>query len=345
MPIAKQQIEEGDGLLRLVMYGAAKTGKTHFATTLADLGYNVILADIDFGYHVTKKLTPRGQNNTLVLPVRDGPKRANGLWAVVGLCMREDPFILNDDTGEVVHLQGQIVPEHNYLRISPNNLNSNDVVIVDSWTALCHSIVVEYCLRNNIKLEEAAKQEWDGYAWCGMMATRILFALRNLNCHLILIGHEDHHEKRSADQKTVLSSRIQMKSTSGNHAKTIIDKFSDVLYFTVGGGKRKIDLRVAANRDGGSRILKEKEYTSVVSGEAGEGELSMAKLCRQLNLKPSCDLDQFDSKAIEFFGREEIEAGMLKLVGDPLKAASAGAGGSGQATVKPEKKKMTFGKK
>ena len=50
-----------DNLARLLIYGPAKTRKTWFATKAAELGFNVILIDTDYGFHVTQNLTPEAR--------------------------------------------------------------------------------------------------------------------------------------------------------------------------------------------------------------------------------------------------------------------------------------------
>jgi len=243
--------------LRLIAYGPGKTRKTWWAATAAEVGFNVILLDGEQGSGILKQIQPEARKRIYVLDVQDTQGKAVMAEALTWMCKLRSSFY------DEVKKQRVTVANENCIQFDWSRLDSNTVVILDSYSALTWSLVVRYCAEQQIDLSDAQKTDWDGYAWCGNLATWLLQQLSLLPCHLIVIGHQQAYEKYSGNgrDRKLDWTRMQMRSTSGPHAMQIAKMFDDVLYFTIQGQTTYIDARPAGDRDGGSRNLSPKRYT------------------------------------------------------------------------------------
>lgn len=262
-------LNNGQNLIHEFIYGPAKVKKTWWSGTAAQAGYNVtfLYSDKRGGLKILKQIPEEDRKRIRIIDIKD---RLN--YPVTSLFMtkflRNNPFIYCIDNGSFIGIPSQMKDEHHHVYIDPRKLNSNDVLVIDSYDGIVDSIEFQYAAENGIKLEEAAKQQWEGYRWCGAMATFILNGLDKLPCHVIVIGHEQDYEKRKQwiNPKTgqmetiIVDIRKQPKSTSGPHAQTISQDFQDMLIFRVEGEAIKIDSRPMQGRDTGSCEIPPSSY-------------------------------------------------------------------------------------
>lgn len=253
-------------LLREGFYGAYKTKKTWLAGTAAEAGFNTILIDSDHGYHILQKqLSPAAKKRLTIFKAHDLPKRAAAAEFLIALA-KNNKVMFDTKTQRVVYSQAKATPTTYVLDIQ-KHLSPTTVLIVDSWTAICRSLALDYIISNNIDIAQSQEdrkkggQIMDQFGWTGALATYIMNFLVTLPCHLIVIGHRTVYEKRSKDLKTVEFTRTQFVSTSGPHGMTLGDKFSDIFYFeNISSTLTKIDTRADTDRDGGSRIIPPASY-------------------------------------------------------------------------------------
>ena len=251
----EQELDEKKMLLRVLAYGPAKTKKTWWAAKAAESNFNVILLDGDDGWHILKNIDKQYQKRISVIRMVDTHKSAAFCKGMTTL-LKEYKLVWD----EVKKQSSKLQPNANCIYLNFETLTRNDVVIVDSWTALTYSLMFQFAMENDIDISDANKVEWDGYGWAGRIATWMINQLQALPCHVIVIGHRTVYEKRSKDGKTVESQRQQLASTSGNHAATMPGKFSDILTFSIKGASYKIDTSGDYDRDGGSRLFPPKIY-------------------------------------------------------------------------------------
>lgn len=261
--------------LRLIAYGPGKSRKTWWAGTAAEAGFNVILLDGEQGAGILKNIAPEARKRIYRIDLQDTRTRDVMAETLVYFCKLNSTFF------DEVKRQRVSVANENCIQFDWSRLDGNTVVVVDSYSALVWSLVLRYCRENSIDLSAAEKTEWEGYRWCGQLATWILTQLSQLPCHLIVIGHQEVYEKRK--DGVVEWARTQMKSVSGPHAMQLAKMFDDVLYFSIQGQTTYIDARPAADRDGGGRYLPPKRYTF--------DELKFANLCKEAGVQlPPADL-------------------------------------------------------
>ena len=256
-------------LLRVLAYGQAKTRKTWWAYNAVRANFNVIALDGDIGYHIGMQIPEEYRHRLQILNVNDTadiPIFARFMAQAFSTSANKRAFIWDEQSSTNV-TTSKMQDAHSHYQINFSKLGSGDILVVDSWTKLCISLMWQYSNEQNISFEDAKKVEWDGYGWAGRAATFFLQQLVALPCHLIVIAHEDVYEKRKTTigvngkaVQTVEWSRIQPKSVSGPHAMSMGRAFSDIYHFQRAGSMNRIDTSGSRDRDGGSRIIQPKVF-------------------------------------------------------------------------------------
>ena len=246
---------------RLLIYGPQKARKTWWAATAAEAGFNVLLLDCDDGWQIIKQLSPEAQSRIYVIDIVDKPN-ANIASIFAAAFLRQKPFYWREEEKKLAVLRDDKEAE-DAIYIDTAKLDGNTVVVLDSWTELVNSLNLQFAKENGIDLADASKPEWEGYRWTGALATWMLGKLKTLPCHIALVGHQTVYEKirQEKKQQIVEWSREQLVSTSGKHAMTIGQKFSDILQFKVLNETNvRIDTGAGKDKEGGSRIIPPKVY-------------------------------------------------------------------------------------
>ena len=296
MPSLQQKVENAETnppLLRILSYGSPKTKKTWHAATAAEAGFNVVLLDSDHGYHILlKTLNAEAQKRLMIIEARDSlkiPTAANFMTRF----LKFGWVNFNEKTRSVVTDFKSL--DSNCIQLSSDShLSSNTVLIVDSYTALVRSLQMSFQKDNSLDPSASFDPKKpgirDSFGWTGSLASWMLEKLCGLPCHVIIIAHKSVYEKYSKDQKTIEWTRVQIKSTSGPHAMTIGDKFSDILFFeNVSSAVTKISTRAEKDQEGGSRLIPPNVYNW--------DKLSFSHICEYAGIPlPSKDLPYLDFK-------------------------------------------------
>lgn len=235
MAALDQALKESD-LVRILAYGASKMRKTWFACKAAELGFNVILCDIDYGFHVAKNLTPEARKRIFHVDMRgpvDGYKNCGAMtlaWAMTG------QVTLYDETERKYARRTGLDPDKKYVKFDFSKATSRDILIIDSWTQFSQHLVLAD--RNVMDPTQVPKLEWDDYQKQRLALDHFISNMARLNCHLIVIGHAEEWAKRRADapqkakpEEAIEAIRTQPMSVSRSHAATLAKNFTDVLYF------------------------------------------------------------------------------------------------------------------
>lgn len=252
-----KRIADKDMLLRILIYGPAKSKKTWWAGKAAEAGFNVLLLDGDDGWHILKNIAPEAQKRIQVVNFTDELRRP--IFATALARLLKDGKLIWDEKAKV---SAKLQPNENCIDIDFSLFGKYDIVILDSWTALTRSLMLQYAKENMIDLSiaEESDDKWGYYRWAGTCATWALSQFTALPCHIINIGHVDVYEKRSKDGRTIEWTKQQVKSTSGPHAMQLPSEFSDILYFHQHKTAFKIDVQGTDEADGGSRIVAPGSY-------------------------------------------------------------------------------------
>ena len=235
MAALEDALQDSD-LVRILSYGDAKMRKTWWATRVAELGFNVILCDIDYGFHVTKNLAPEIRKRIFHVDMRgpvDSFKNCGAMtlsWAMTG------QVTIYDERLRKYTRKTAIDPDQEYVVFDTSKFTSKDVLIIDSWTQLCQHLALAD--RSVADPTQVPKLEWDDYQKLRLALDHFLSNAMRLNCHLIVIGHAEDWAKRKADapakakpEDAIESIKRQPMSISRSHASTLAKNFTDVLYF------------------------------------------------------------------------------------------------------------------
>lgn len=313
MPLVNETIQENKSpFARLLLYGPSKTKKTWWLGTAAEAGYNVLLMNGDDGAHILNRIAPNAQHRIRVINCMDQLQKAVFYDFVIRFLLG-DRFIWDDETNQAVK---KVVPEHNCFIFDSTKLTANDVVCIDSWTALMWSLTVKNAAEKGILLEEGDKGEnpWELYGDTSRQADWILNRLKSLPCNVVVIAHSEVYEKtrqvnRGGKKETeIIFTRIQPISSSRPHAQKLAKLFSDVLFFKMIGNQYRIDASADEHRDGGSRILAPKNHDW--------DELHFGEYAKLAHIPPA--VPDASMPAAEF-----VRAGSQPLEVVPEKAAGA----------------------
>ncbi|HFD32015.1 MAG TPA: hypothetical protein ENJ28_04800 [Gammaproteobacteria bacterium] len=290
----KQTNKDNNLLLRELFYGAPKTRKTWLAGTAAEAGFNVILLDADHGYHIlTKQISPEAAKRISVIECRDSLIQPVASQFIARF-LKQGRVWFDESQRKVITSKTNI--NENTIELSlEKHLNSNTVLILDSYTAIVNSLKFAYAKERRIDLTDLSEDDSadmnlkrNGYAVSGGLASFILERITKLPCHVIVIGHATQYEKYTKDQKKLEWSRRVIKSTSNPHSLTIGDKFSDILYFfNASASVTKIETRAEKDAEGGARIIPPNSYQWA--------DLTWDKICALANIPlPPKDLPYLD---------------------------------------------------
>jgi len=254
--LVNERMESDDNLLRVLIYGNPKTKKTWWAGAAAEHGFNILMLDGDDSWHILRNLSSEAQQRIQVINFKD--ERGRPIFAEALARLLKDGKLIWDEKEKK---SAKLSPNENCININLDVLDDTSILLVDSWTSLVTSLLLQYARENLIDLSvaEEGDDKWGYYRWAGALASWMLVQLKGLNCHVIVTGHTDVYEKRSKDQKRVEWTKRQIKSTSGPHAMQIGDKFSDILYFYKKGTAYKISASGNEDAEGGSRLVAPKE--------------------------------------------------------------------------------------
>lgn len=321
----------------VLLYGPAKTRKTVWAGAAAAAGLDVFFLDGDRGGEVLMQLPPELRSKVNVINAWDDQGKAN-FQSFIGSFVQGEPFYWND-TRRVseIYLGQKFAESDAYWYIKPRETNQSQLVVLDSWTKLCISIVMNYALTNKINIADPKQLEsdkWKYYRHAGTIADFALNQFFGMHCHFACIAHQTVYEKKTEDEegKSVTEySRIQPVSVSGPNAMKMAATFDHVLQFSVNPfGDTMIDVRSNSSADGGSRSIPPKVYMMK--------DLSFATILQHSRIQ----VGQIPSDAFTFYPPGEVnkhtevnKRAMLSggKVGQQLAQSPIPAGSPVKATV------------
>lgn len=267
MPIFSEMKNERTEGLKIFIYGESQRGKTLWAARAAEAGYNVLFICGENNFDCLDKLSKEAQARIRLVVCKDDFDQFRFV-ATCGKLFRTGKLTWDDTDGKSVVSMSLADKTHNFFEIDLNKLTTNDVLVLDSWTALTRSISNRVGDDMDVDFSEGKKaNDLQGfYGQAGIAADFFLSKIPTLACHVIVCGHPQVYEKTKADpgnpkKRIVEWVRTQPISTSGPAGKRIADKFKEVLYFFIKGKNEfYIDVNRYEDRDGGSRIIEPGEY-------------------------------------------------------------------------------------
>lgn len=263
------QAPPSDRLIKLLLIGDGKIGKTRYAGMAADAGFNVLYMNGDVAEPTLAMLPIAAQQRIYLMGVGD---------TVIG-GQRDHKFIDNFTeftTNSVVRWndsQQRIATRADKLdeiwEIRPARMGPDSLFILDAWTGLTESIMLKAAIKNGVFLDQATTNQMRPvYQSSALMATSALQLIRALRCHVIVIAHPDEFTHTTKPEGRKMSdaskendlivdwTKLIPKSTSKPHGMVMPKYFSDVAWMDVNpaGTERRLDFKLKQNRVGGGHF-------------------------------------------------------------------------------------------
>lgn len=313
MPLGNN-LDSTKQLVKLLLIGFSKAGKTHWCLEAANAGYNIILLDGD----VARNLLPQphfDKGRGLIAYFGIGDTVAHSVMGQTTLAMKNSvasPYLWNDSEGRKLAPSDELV-ETSVTSIQINKLCHRDILVIDSNTALVHSFIKAYCLMNGIQMSTLAEASValrrDMYQAVGQKLSDIYCTIQAAPCHVVLLAHPAEMEKKKkpdgstgvVKEKDMITeyTRLIPKSVSNPHGMTLAKHFTDVVWIEVGHMQaRWIDGRAHKDKDGGGRFNDRKKAT----------EYSLAKLIELAGGYVPGEVKEFDSPGVTYYAKGEYEA-------------------------------------
>lgn len=316
---------------KVLVYGEEKTMKTWWALGAASLGFNVTILDGDNSHHVVANVPDEWKKKIGVIKLVDRPNKAL-FHNFVSRIYNMRSWAIRESDGDSIFAgaRDQYRNGESHVFFNPEALNSNDVLIIDSWSAFCRSMAKQYKIVNSKGSEQLntlptgqapnykkgekgdlGRQAWEDYGWGKALSLDILGMLRGLPCHVVLVAHSQDYVvmEKVTDPSTgketeqVKSSTVQPLGYSGPQGKLLGQFFSDILHNRINKmDKVEISTRPTFDVKAGSRILKPATYSF--------NELTWAKyfeLGKAVYSLPEDTGEFYNSAAFEFLGPEGEE--------------------------------------
>lgn len=297
--------------IKELIFGASQRKKTWWAANACLHNFAVTFIDGDDNLGVLNLIDQKFASRINVIPVVNQPDSPI-MPIFAAHFLKQKPFCWDEIAQHEVGSMNIMDLSHPHWWIDPSKLGPHDVIVFDNYTTLATGTGLQAANEKKIDLSDPAQLDKDKRGLFGYSNAFLNWALANikaLNANVIMIAHQDMYEKmgKNAEGKDVVEwSRLQIKSSSGPHAMQVPKYFSDMLYFKVVGDVVKIDTRIEASRDGGSRHVKPGIYKWE--------ELQFVDICKAANVaipteyKPSLAFEYHPAGSVPQVLREQAEA-------------------------------------
>jgi hypothetical protein len=269
---------ETAGLVKLLLIGDGKVGKTEFTGRAAEAGFNLLYLDGDIGMPTLKSLPLTARKHIYALDVADtllsGGRDSRFLETMLDF-IKESTFKWNDSLSRS-YSRKTAIAGHDIWSVKPGKMDQSTILALDSWTSLTESIMLAAAEAHSVDLLDTKPTEMrQVYQAAGTKATQILMAIRSLRCHVIVIAHPDEYTHltkptgktmREASKENDLIvdwTKMVPRSVSKPHGFTMSKYFTDIAWMDASpdGKTRFLDFRVKNDRLSGGHFGDRKDTT------------------------------------------------------------------------------------
>lgn len=333
-------------LVKALVIGDGKCGKSDWAARAAEAGFNVLYLDADVGAQTiaglpidkTHPCKPDVMDRIFIMNVADEIINGGLNYRFVKMfkkfCTASPTFRWND-TESREYVMADDKESGEIWEIKPAAMDHTCVLVLDSWTSLVQSCMTWAADELNIDLQEIGddRNKMRGvYQAAGEKLTYYCQMIRSARCHVIVIAHPAEFVKtKKPDGKTiagakegdlqVLWTKMVPKSSSNNHAMTMAKYFTDLAWLEVDAmGNYKIDYRASNERISGSHLNArldcrgEGSFANLVKQVGGTLPGSTQPFDHWLTIHPS-GLDIAKKPALVLGGGKNTEAGPAQVQG------------------------------
>lgn len=283
-------------LLKALILGDPKAGKTEWVLKAAEAGFNVLYFDGDVAGQTIQAVDPAVRDRIFYMDCAD--RLSGGLDPrMVTLCSEfftSTRFLWNDTKQELYsrvkdsHDEASGAALDEIWEIKPARLDHNWVFALDSWTTLAYSAMVDKANQEGISLADIEKAERNLYQGTGNRLTNMLSTVQKMQCHVAVIGHPAQYEKRKNPAGSSVRStketdqiiewtKMVPTSSSNPHGLKMGKFFSDIGWIDVDKfGKRLMSFDITNERVSGGHMTgkgdprKEFNFAGIIKAIGGE---------------------------------------------------------------------------
>lgn len=265
-----------DQLVKLLLIGAGKSGKSGYAGEAAKAGFNVLFCDGDVATQTLALLDGDAKSRIYVLPFGDvmgsgDTAREPRFQQLLMDMATSDKFVWNDSRGSYFFRSQANVDDwaEEIWEIRLAQLNNTWVWVIDSWTSFVESIMLDIQMQLGIDPLVAKLTDMrEVYRVAENRANAMLAMIRAARCHVIVLAHPDEYQKtRNPEgakvgqvkeaEKIIEWTKQIPKSTSRPHALKMSKYFTDVAWTEVSpSGIRRINFKMSEDRISGGHFDK-----------------------------------------------------------------------------------------
>jgi hypothetical protein len=273
-------------LVKLMIIGDGKIGKTHYAGEAARAGFNVLYLNGDVATQTLATLDKEIQKRIYLMEMGDiinGGMRDPKFIRIMKEFTSQITLRWNDRTQEPAKRSDK---SDEVWEIKPGKLDENVVLVIDSWTSLVESMAQEAAIANGLDLATASTSQMRNvYQSTGARGTAILQIIRSIACHVILICHPDEYQHKTAPEGKRIQdiketemivdwTKMIPKSSSRPHGMLMSKYLTDVAWMEISpsGKERRLNFTLRQDRISGGH------FDGVKSVE----EYSFANLVKQI---------------------------------------------------------------
>lgn len=279
-------------LCKLLLLGGGKLGKTFYAALCAKAGFNVLYLDGDVGAATIASMVADGTltreeaGRIYLLDVRDtilSGMRDSKFVEVMNEFTSTSIFRWNDDDQKLATRRDT---DKTIWEIRPGMMDANTVMVLDSWTAYCESVMLWVGRANGVNVADASTAEMRPvYQGGGLKSSEMLQFIRSMPCHVIAIGHPDEYQhtrlkegvvkgKATEKDQIVVGTTGIPKGTSKPQGLQMAKYFSDVAWMELSpsGRERRLSFVQSNDRIGGGHFFESKDVD----------EYSFINLCKKI---------------------------------------------------------------
>lgn len=256
-------------LIKALIIGVEKSGKTDWAARAAEAGFNVLFLDGDVAAATIHQLPEAARQRIFYLDFSDdfaGGREDTRMIDLMYDFFTSTKFVWNDSKEDKFNVRSYDSEADEVWVIHPAKLDHTWVVVVDSWTTLSYSGMVSKAKDLGVPIADVEKVSREIYAGVGNRLTNMASIIQKMPCHVIVIGHMDEYQKKKMPDRSTQRevkeldmeiewTRMIPKSSSKPHGLTLGKFFTDVGWMDVTrGGRRELSFKIDINRSSGGHL-------------------------------------------------------------------------------------------
>lgn len=340
MPVLDETPPE-DVLIKLMLIGDGKIGKTYYAGMAAAAGFKVLYFDGDVAIQTLQMLPAEAKKNLYYLKVGDhidgGLDHAYADFFVE--FTGNSKVVWNDSRQRM--FSRRLDENHNdeIWEILPGKMD-HSVVWVIEWTSLVQSCMHWAASNAGVDLADTDTPAMRPvYQAAGNKLTQFLYMIQRCKCHVIAIMHPDEFIKTESpvgvkvgqvkeSEKKILWTKMIPKSSSKPHSLTLAKYFTDVAWAEMNpaGTERRLNFKLTHERISGGH------FNDVKSMD----EFSFANLVKHLNGYVPDGSETTDSWLTRHPAGTYVPAGAVAA--KPLSSGTDSKGGTKPVLLKAQDK-------